>query len=95
MAEHFQPSWTYQVSYVCPPLAIVPLFLSMFLVKLVIGQFRLLILVAPILVEAPWLPKVLNMLEDIPDQCRIIRNLIMNVSVDRVLKGLQSLHLGF
>ena len=32
-------------------------------------------------------PTVLNMLEDVPCQCPIIKDLIMNVSVSHVLKG--------
>ena len=50
-----------------------------------------LIQVVPCWMEAPWLPTVLNMLEDIPHHCPIIRNVIRYVSV--VLKGLLSLHL--
>ena len=38
--------------------------------------------------RAPWLPTVLNMLADIPQQCPIIKDLIMDVSVGHVLKGL-------
>ena len=38
----------------------------MFLVEHVTDHFRPLILVVPCLMEAPWLPTVLNMLEDIP-----------------------------
>ena len=51
------------------------------------------ILVAPCWMEAPWLPTVLNMLADIPQQYPIIKDLIVDVSVGQVLKGLQYLHL--
>ena len=39
--------------------------------------------------EAPWLQTVLNMLEDIPCWCPIIIDLVMDVSVGCMLKGLQ------
>ena len=38
-------------------------------------------------------PQVLNMLVDIPQQCHVIKDLIMDVSVSQVLKGLPYLHL--
>ena len=38
----------------------------------VTNQFRLLTLVTLSWMEAPWLPTVLNMLEDIPYKCPII-----------------------
>ena len=38
--------------------------------------------------EASGLPTVLNILEDIPYQCPIIKNLITDVSVDWMLMGL-------
>ena len=43
--------------------------------------------------EAPWLPTVLNMLEDVPQHCPIIKDLIMDVLVAHVLKGQPYLHL--
>ena len=43
--------------------------------------------------EAPWLPTVLSMLADVPWWCPIIKDLIVDVSVGQVLKGLQYLHL--
>ena len=43
--------------------------------------------------EAPWLPTVLKMLADIPQWCPIIKDLIMDVSVGQVLKGLPYLYL--
>ena len=43
----FNHPWKFQVSYVFPPLALVSLVLSKFLVEHVKGQLRLLILVAP------------------------------------------------
>ena len=83
----------FQVSYMfpCPPL--VPLVLSKFLAEHVKGQFRDLILVARCWLKAAWLPTILNMLADIPLQCPIINDLIMDVSVCQVLKGLSYLHL--
>ena len=65
------------------PPALVPLVLSRFLAEHVKGHLRLLILVAPCWNEAPWLPTFLNMLAD----------LIMDVLVGQVLKGLPYLHL--
>ena len=83
----------FQVSYVFPPPALVPLVLSKFLVEHVKGQLRQLILVAPCWMEAPWLPTVLNMLADVPQWCPIIKDLIMDVSIGQALKGLPYLHL--
>ena len=55
---------------------------------------RLLIMVAPCwMEESPWLPTVLNILADIPWQCPIIKDLIMEVLVGHVLKGLPYLNL--
>ena len=76
-----------------PPLALVPLVLSKFLAEHVSGQFRHLILVAPCWMEAPWLSTILSMLADVPQQCPIIKDLIMDVSVGQGLKGLRYLHL--
>ena len=73
--------------------ALVPLVLSKFLAEHVNGQLRHLLLVAPCWMEAPWLPTVLNMLADVPRQCPIIKDLIMDVSVGKALKGLQYVHL--
>ena len=50
-------------------------------------------LVAPCWMEAPWLPTVLNMLADVPWQCPIVTDLVMDVSVGQALKGLRYLHL--
>ena len=61
----FNYLWNYQVSYVFAP-ALVPLDLSKFLDEDVTGQSRVLILVAPCWMEAPWLPTVPNMLKDVP-----------------------------
>ena len=85
--------WTFQVSYVFPPPALVPLVLSKFLAEHVNGQLRQLILVVPYWMEAPCLPTVLNMLADVPQLCFIIKYLITDVLVGQVLKGLQYLHL--
>ena len=76
-----------------PPPALVPLVLSKFLVEHVKDQLRLLILVAPCWMQAPWLPTVLKMLPGIPWQCPIIKDLVMVVLVGHVLKGLPYLHL--
>ena len=89
----FSHPWNFQVSYVFPALALVPLVLSKFLAEHVSGQLRHLLLVAPCWMEAPWLPTVLNMLADVPWQCPIIKDLIKDVSVGQTLKGLQYLHL--
>ena len=89
----FNHPWMFQVSYVFPPATSVSLVLSKFLAESVKGQLRLLILVAPCWIEAPWLPTILNMLVDIPWQCPIIKDLVMDVSVGHVLKCLSYLHL--
>ena len=88
----FNHSWTYQVSYVFPPTALTPIVLSKFLLEHITCQFILLILVAPCWMEAPWLPTVLNMLEDVPWHCPLIKDLIINVMGSQVLKGLPYLH---
>ena len=93
MLNAFSHPWTFQVSYVFPPPALVPLVLSKFLAEHVSGQLRHLILVVPCWMEAPWLPTFLNMLADVPWQCPIIKDLIVDVLVGQVLKGLQYLHL--
>ena len=89
----FSHPWNFQVSYVFPPLALVPLVLSKFLAEHVNGQLRHLILVAPWWMEAPLLPTVLNMLADVPGKCPIIKDLIMDVSVGQALRDLLYLHL--
>ena len=89
----FNHPWTYQVSFVFPPPALVPLVLSKPLVECVTAQFRFLILVAPCCIEALWLPTALNMLADVPHHGPIIKDLIMDVLISQMLKGLQSLHL--
>ena len=81
------------MSYMFPSPTLVPLVLSMFLVENVTGQFRLLIQMASLWIEATWLPVVLNMLVDIHHCCPIVQNLVMDVSLDQVLKGLPSLQL--
>ena len=45
--------------------------------------------------EVPWLLTVLIMFNDIPHGCPIIKNLAMDVYVDQMIKGLQSVHLTF
>ena len=91
--EHFQPPSTFQMSYLVPPPALVPLVLSMFLAKHVTSQFRILILVAPCWMEACSLSIVVNIPEDIPHHCLILMNLIIDVSANWVLKGLPLLDL--
>ena len=86
--ECFQPSLDFQVSYVFPPQALVPLVLSKFLAEHVNGQVRHLILVAPYGMEAPWLPTVLNMLVDVLQFGPIIKDLARDVSIGQALKGL-------
>ena len=89
----FSHPWKFQVSYVFPPPALVPLVLAKFLAEHVNGQLRHLLLVAPCWMEAPWLPTVLSMLADVPRQCSIVKDLVVDVSVGQALKGLQYLHL--
>ena len=89
----FSHPWTFQVSYVFPSQGLVFLVMSKFLDEHVDGQLRHWSLVAPCWVEAPWLPTVLNMLADFPWQCPIIKDLIVDVLVGQVVKGLQYLHL--
>ena len=84
----FSHPWKFQVSYVFTPLALVPLVLSKFLAEHVNSQLRHLLLVAPCWMEAPWLPTILNMLVDVPQQCPLLTDLIMDVSVGQALKGL-------
>ena len=43
--------------------------------------------------ETSWVPTVLNMLADIPQQCPIIKYFVMDVLVGQVLKGLPYVHL--
>ena len=89
----FSHPWKFQVRYVFPSPALVPLVLSKFLAEHVNGQLRHLLLVAPCWMEAPWLSTVLNMLVDICWQCPLVKDLIMNVLVGQALKGLRYLHL--
>ena len=93
MMNAINNSWTHQVGYVFPAPALVPLLLSKFLVEHVTAQFRLLILVVLCWMKAPWLPIVLNMLEDILWHCPVIIDLNADVSVGQVLKDLPSWHL--
>ena len=72
----FNHPWKYQVSYVYPTPALVPLVLSKFLGEYVIGQFRL-DSVTPCWMEAPWLPTVLNMLADVPWHCPVVEDIVM------------------
>ena len=81
----FNQPWAYQVSYVFPPSPLVFLVLSKFLAEHITGQFRLLFLVAPCWMEAPWFPTVLNTLADSPHWCPIIKDLVMDVLVSNHL----------
>ena len=89
----FSHPWTFQVSYVFPPAALVPLVLSKFLAEHVNSQLRHLILVAPCWIQAPSLPTILNMLANVPQWCPIVKDVILDVSVGKALKGLQYLYL--
>ena len=89
----FNHLWMFQVSYMFPAPALASLVLHKFLAEHVKGQLRLLILVAPCWMEAPWLPTVFNMLAAIPQYCPIIKDLVMDVSMGHMLKGLPYLHL--
>ena len=62
----FNHPWMFQVIYLFPSPALVPLVLSKFLAEHVKGHLALLILVAPCWMDAPLLPTILNMLTDIP-----------------------------
>ena len=91
----FSHPWKFQVSYVFPPPALVPLVLSKFLAEHVNGQLRHLLLVAPHWMEAPCLPTVLSMLADVPPWFPLLKDLIVDVLVGQALKGLLYLHLTF
>ena len=91
--ECFNHLWAYPVSYLFPPPALVSLVLSTFLTERVTGQFILLIFVVPGCKEASWLLTVLNMLADIPCQCPIIKDLIMDFMLSHMIKDLILLHL--
>ena len=84
----FSCPWTFQVRYVFFPPALVPLVLSKFLAEHFNSQLRHLILVVPCWMEAPLFPTVLSMLADIPWQCLIVKDLVMDVLASLVLKGL-------
>ena len=43
--------------------------------------------------EAPWHPTVFKLLADVAQHCPIIKDLVMDVLVSSVLKGLPYLHL--
>ena len=63
----------------CISTALIPLVLPRFLAEHITSQFRLLILVAPCCMEAPWLSAILNILEDVPLHCPIINDFIIDV----------------
>ena len=61
----FNHSWQFWMSYIFPSTVLVPIVLFDFLVEHVTGQDRFLILCALCWMEAPWLPTIQNILEDI------------------------------
>ena len=81
------------MSFIFPSSAFIPLVLSKFLAEHGTGQFRLPILVAPCWKEAFWLPTGSSMLKDIPLQCPIVKDLIMDALVGQVFRSLHTLHL--
>ena len=89
--EHFQSSWTYQVSHVFPLPAFVSLVCFQFLTEHVTDLIRL--LVALCWMWVPCLPTVLYMLKDTPHYCPIVGNPVMDVLIAQVLWGLPLLHL--
>ena len=89
MLNAFNHPWTYYLNYVFPLPALVSLVLSHFLMEHVTGQIRLLLLVAPSWMKAHWISTVLGMLEDIPHECPIIKD--MDVLVGWLLYGLHFL----
>ena len=89
----FNHPWMFQIGYMFPPPVLVPVVLSKFLTEQAKGPLRQLIPVAPCWMEIPWLPTVLNMLVDIPQQCPVIKDLVVDVLVGQVLKGFPYLHL--
>ena len=62
------------MSYVFLPPALLPTVLCRYLAEHVIGQFRLLIIVAPCWIGDTWLPPIFNMLLNIPHWCPIIKS---------------------
>ena len=75
----FSHPWIGQNSYVFPPSTLGLLVLSRFLAEHATGKMRLLALVAPFWMEAPWLPTGLNILKDIPHQFTIARILVFKL----------------
>ena len=65
----------------------------MFLAEQRTSQSRLVILVAPCLMVTPYVLTAHNMLQDVPCQCPIIKELIRDYLVDPLLRGLPSVHL--
>ena len=85
--ECLQPSFeSFRLSYVFPPPALVPLVLSKFLTEHVTGQcLRLLILVALMLDGGSLAFQSSHHVSlDIPQQCAVIKDLIMDVFVGHV-----------
>ena len=56
------------------------------------GLYKSLILVIPCWIEAPWLPTVLGMLWDFPYKCALVKDLVNDVSIDQMIRGLPLLH---
>ena len=91
---HFnvEADWTYQGDYISSSCLSSPSSLQVY-GRICKGKFIILILITPLCIEVPWLPKVLNRLEDIPPWHPIIKDLIMDVLVGQVLMGLPFLPL--
>ena len=75
----FNHPWIYKVSHAFPPHLLVPLVLSRCLTEHITGQYRLITLIAPFWMEASWLSTVLNLLDDIPHHCLIIKYFVRDV----------------
>ena len=91
----FNYLWKYQVGNAFLPPAFIPLVLFTFLAEHVIGQIQTFDCNSTILDGGSLAPTVLNMLEDIPQHCPVVKGLIMDVSVGQELNGLPYQHLTF
>ena len=91
--ECLQPSLEVSSKYVLPPPALVSLVCPSFWQNMSKVNSDFWTLGAPCRMEAPWLPTVLNILTDIHQCCPIIKDLIIDVLVGHVCKGLPYLHL--
>ena len=88
----FSHPWTYEVSYVLSPAALVTLVFIQVSTKTCHRSINTSDSSCTLLVEASWLPTVL-MLEDIPHWCPIVKILVRYVLVGKVLRDMLSLHL--